>query len=71
MELDTIGGEALNQRCTPVGAINENKKITKKRAIELTNLSMQVYEKMKELGIEKHEYCHFGSVMQSLLQFPD
>ena len=45
--------------------------ITKTRAIELVNLSMAVYEKMKELGIKDSEHCHFGRVMQDLLRLPD
>ena len=44
---------------------------TKKRAVELLQFGMQVYDFMNKLGIKKEEYCHFGNAMQTLLQLPD
>ena len=53
--------------CEPVAPYQP----TKKRALVLTTLAYQIYEKMNELGIRKEEYCHFGNVITQLLQLPD
>ena len=65
---EEMGGIGTNAACDQLRPPYQP---TKKRAVELTQLGLKVYDFMNEIGIKKSEYCHFGNVMQTLLSLPD
>lgn len=47
----------------------KEKLMTRKRLVELHQISLKIATEMDELGVKKNEHCHFGQIITSMLQF--
>ena len=48
--------------------VNEKSCLTKKRYVELVQLGLIASEELTKHGLQRNEYCEFGSIMQKIMQ---
>jgi len=70
------GGKKMptEERCNTgaeVSRLGENplkSSLTKQRYVELVQLAKIASEKLIEHGLQRHEYCEFGNIIQRIMQ---